>query len=194
MSSPYRKHIERWTDCRRCPLCETRTKMVFARGHVPCDVLFIGEAPGKSEDLLGKPFAGPAGHLLNEIIEESFDYVSNINVEQEHVKMCFTNLVACIPKDEETDKKFTEPPKEAIKACAGRVNELYLIAKPKLVVAVGAIAHKWLDKTIAHRQAKSITFAHPGRLLRMNAAIRGLERQRCVVVLGNALDELTLNW
>ena len=55
--------------CRKCALHKTRTNVVFGHGPVPCDLMFIGEAPGEQEDLQGLPFIGRAGQLLTKIFE-----------------------------------------------------------------------------------------------------------------------------
>ena len=67
----YSLFVEKWKDCRDCYLCETRNRIVFARGTIPADVLFLGEAPGESENVTGVPFDGPAGNLLDAIIGRS---------------------------------------------------------------------------------------------------------------------------
>jgi uracil-DNA glycosylase family 4 len=58
------------SDCTRCPLSETRTKVVFGSGNADADLMFIGEAPGAEEDRQGLPFVGRAGGLLTELLEE----------------------------------------------------------------------------------------------------------------------------
>ncbi len=68
MGSKYQEYKKQWKGCKRCPLYKTRRKIVHCRGSLPCDIFFLGEAPGDSEDLLGKPFVGPAGKLLDRII------------------------------------------------------------------------------------------------------------------------------
>ncbi|MEE0145246.1 MAG: uracil-DNA glycosylase, partial [Senegalimassilia anaerobia] len=54
--------------CRRCPLCDGRTQTVFGVGNPHARVMFIGEAPGKNEDLQGEPFVGRAGQLLDKML------------------------------------------------------------------------------------------------------------------------------
>jgi DNA polymerase len=63
--------IDRYRNCTACPLHETAHEKVFFRGCVPCEVLFIGEAPGNDEDLYGEPFIGRAGKTLDSLILES---------------------------------------------------------------------------------------------------------------------------
>ena len=175
----YRKHKEKWQNCERCALCTRRKNVVLCRGRLPCDVLFIGEAPGQSEDVLGKPFVGPAGKLLDSIIEEAidgqFDYA-------------LTNVVACIPLDENGDK-MSEPPEEAIKACNERLLELMTMANPKLCVAVGKIPAKWVPKLTGYGQHENlIAITHPAAILRMDVSQQGLAIQRCVAAIEAALD------
>ena len=55
--------------CSRCELCETRTNLVFGVGNEAAEVMFIGEGPGEQEDLQGEPFVGPAGKLLDTMLE-----------------------------------------------------------------------------------------------------------------------------
>ena len=102
----WKDHKEKWINCYGCDLCEQRDKVVLLRGKIPCDVLFIGEAPGVSEDTLGKPFVGPAGTLLDNIIEES---------DPGELKLAWTNVIACIPKDDD-GHKVKEPPRYSIEA------------------------------------------------------------------------------
>jgi uracil-DNA glycosylase len=63
-------HKERWKDGCGAEIC-SRSRRVFSRGKIPCHVLLIGEAPGESENVLGVPFIGPAGKLLDRIVKEA---------------------------------------------------------------------------------------------------------------------------
>ena len=56
--------------CLRCPLHQTRTKVVFGSGNADADLMFVGEAPGQQEDVQGLPFVGRAGKLLDELLDE----------------------------------------------------------------------------------------------------------------------------
>lgn len=195
--SPWKSHVARWGDCRLCPLCDTRKKIVLARGSLPCDVLFIGEAPGPSEDVIGQPFVGPAGHLLDEIMTRAGFDETDVGVRP--VTRAFTNLVACIPKDESSGDKFTEPPLESIKACFPRLVELVRMAKPKLIITVGKLAAKhvygqaqfdpvdWLPENHFIQWEEII---HPAAILRMDLSQRGLQIQRTIVKLSDALETL----
>jgi uracil-DNA glycosylase len=96
--TPFQLHVNRWGDCQQCELHRVRHKVVLARGRVPCDVLFIGEAPGASEDVLGLPFVGPAGHMLDYIIERSIGEHNELRKEKglPGLRVAMTNLVCCM--------------------------------------------------------------------------------------------------
>lgn len=98
--SRWKRHKLKWSKCRECELCETRKQVVLASGSLPCDVLFVGEAPGVSENNLGTPFIGPAGKLLRAQIEAAGMTGS--------YKTAFTNLIACIPLGPD-GRKIHEP-------------------------------------------------------------------------------------
>ncbi len=86
----YTNYRAKWKDCQRCKSSNSRTEIVLARGKVPAPILFIGEAPGASEDALGKPFIGPAGKVLDDIITVALDG---------QYDYALTNLVACYPPE-----------------------------------------------------------------------------------------------
>lgn len=194
--SPFAKHVQRWTGCTKCPLCTGRRNMVFARGQLPASVLFCGEAPGASEDVLGSPFVGPAGHLLDDIIKQAL-------YDLPPQRIAFTNLVACYPKEEKA-AGVNEPPTEAIKACAPRLKEFVRIAQPRLIVLVGTLAKKWIagqaqfsirkDNSLEwippSRLLQFVEIVHPAFILRSNIANRGLLVQQCMVRLRAAVEEL----
>lgn len=187
----YQEFVEVWKDCQQCNLCETRRKVVLARGTVPCDVLFVGEAPGESEDVIGLPFVGPAGKMLDSIIEDAFRSVS---VEPGKPSYALTNIVCCIPRDAEGNK-VGEPSDEAVTACRQRLVEFVRLCDPRLIVCVGTVARDWLDlkrkRCIRfHRDISQVSIHHPAFILRMNAAQQGLAAQKCVVTIANALEEL----
>ena len=74
--------------CTNCELCETRTKAVPGKGNFDADVIFVGEAPGRSEDINGEPFVGAAGKKLDAILEDA-----GINRNDVYI----TNIVKCRP-------------------------------------------------------------------------------------------------
>lgn len=147
-----------WGDCRRCPLAETRREIVFFRGVLPCDVMFVGEAPGKTEDLTGDPFVGRAGDLLNHWIKDA---------EQEFGRPFsygVTNIVACIPLD--AHGKIRQPDKDEAKACSPRLKQTFLAAQPKLVVLLGQVAKKHYKMYEELDIKEVVELQHPAYVLR----------------------------
>src|SRR5437667_5802352 len=76
--------------CARCDLCKSRTRAVPGEGNTQAKILFIGEGPGFHEDKQGRPFVGPSGQLLQELLK-------SINLKREDVFI--TNVVKCRPRD-----------------------------------------------------------------------------------------------
>lgn len=185
--SPWKQHVRDWKDCQRCYLASTRSSIVLARGELPCDVLFIGEAPGRSEDALGKPFVGPAGKLLDSIALEAME---------SPLRLAFTNLIGCIPLDDEAEK-LSEPPGDAVEACSPRLIDLVEIARPKLLVLVGQHPQYWLEKgyrhTIKVRETERLEMIHPAAILRAPHAQQSHMIRRCVVTLRDAMEKVCQN-
>lgn len=163
MASKYANHRDKWKTCDKCSLCETRKRVVLYRGTIPAKVLVVGEAPGKSEDVIGKPFSGPAGHLLNEILRDS--------LESLEITYLVTNLIGCIPLEQSPEgklSKVTAPPKFAVEACSDRLREIQEIVSPKGIVFVGKEAEKQGKKIFNLERVASIGITHPSALLRSN--------------------------
>lgn len=89
-------------DCRKCPLCEGRTNIVYPDGDSFSKVVFIGEAPGENEDKIGKPFVGRAGKILDDALKAA-------GIDRK--KILITNTVKCRPPENR------EPTEEEMKAC-----------------------------------------------------------------------------
>lgn len=153
MNKDLRKLIKAWHDCARCPLgADPRVKRhVFYRGEAPCDVLFIGEAPGKDENLIGQPFIGYAGDTLDAMIQAAADE-TKVTITGKDAKtpddLVFgshepfsygiTNVVCCMPLNE--DGKIRAPKHKEAKACNPRLVKTIEIASPKLIVLLGQTA------------------------------------------------------
>lgn len=111
--------------CRQCPLCETRTQVVFGVGNPQAPILFVGEGPGEQEDLQGFPFVGPAGKLLDA-------YLKVIDLDRTN---CYiANIVKCRPPHNR------DPKPEEQDACIGWLREQVRIMRPKIIVCLGRIA------------------------------------------------------
>lgn len=198
-ASKFELHRERWQNCRDCSLCERRNHrdngrggeigVVLGRGQLPCDAFFVGEAPGRSENVLGKAFAGPAGKLLDSMVEYA------ITASGKQVRCFFGNLVCCLPLDDD-GKKLSEPDYESVMACADRFRESVEIANPHLMVCCGALATSWVPVLLdqpGDNLLKIVSILHPAALLRMNEAQRGMAHERCLVTLTDAFESLNLD-
>lgn len=185
MPSLLQHHTAAWKDCTRCPLHKSRKNVCICRGEVPAEVLFIGEAPGDSEDVFGIPFYGPAGKLLDEIISRA-EKLSNITVSK-----CFTNLVACIPKTQDAQRKKVEPLPAEIASCWPRLDYFITLCKPKLIVAVGELAERHgLKEQHWDQRARVIKIIHPAAILRQPKVQQPMTAQRTEVILRDAFTDV----
>lgn len=191
MASQFQLHVERWKNCDRCPLHEERSRVCLYRGHIPCDILFIGQAPGESEDVFGQPFVGPAGQMLD------YDGTPPGWVQQSganKLRCGFTNLVCCIPVDiDGYDRKERAPSEIEVETCSLRLREVIKIAQPRLIVAVGKLAEAWIPHLVdlTSDSIEMIEIAHPSYLLKsVNIAQRVLLIKRIVVKLKEAVNKL----
>lgn len=154
------KLTRKWCHCVRCDLSDTRFKVCHIRGTLPCDVLFIGEAPGESEDILGYPFVGDAGHKLDELIRE---VESEVFPEPEFTH-AIINLIGCYPgKDDHGN--FNRPHKESVKQCEPHLRGLIELCNPKLLALLGETAGKKLPKDL-RLTYKHVHLEHPSSILR----------------------------
>lgn len=117
------------TECRLCPLCEGRTHAVPGEGNKKTKVMFVGEAPGRDEDLQGRPFVGQAGRLLTTMLAE-------IGIKREDVFIA--NVLKCRPPDNRN------PMPDEIEACSPYLYAQIAVIKPKVVCPLGTFAIKVL--------------------------------------------------
>ena len=112
-------------DCKRCGLCEGRTKLVFGAGNPNADLMFIGEGPGRDEDEQGIPFVGRSGKLLTDIIKAMGFTRDDVYI---------ANIVKCRPP------KNRNPQPDEVKTCIPfLINQAEIIA-PKVIVCLGSVA------------------------------------------------------
>ena len=112
--------------CKNCDLCKTRKNSVPGTGNQNADIVFVGEAPGKSEDLHGKPFVGSAGKKLDEALE-----YSGLTRNQVYI----TNIVKCRPP------KNRIPNDEEKIMCANYLEDELSIINPKIICLMGNTAY-----------------------------------------------------
>ena len=138
--------------CQACRLAAHRTRVCPGRGELPCDVLVVGEAPGRTENLTGTAFCGQAGKLLDRMVKDS-------GLDQ--YRLYFTNLVMCRPC--EGRKEPNRPPlPEEILACAPNLQWTIARARPRVVLLLGEVAQRYLRKEFPF----AINVVHPSYLLR----------------------------
>lgn len=148
--------------CPRCKLCKTRTHIVYGEGSSNARLMFVGEGPGETEDLSGRPFVGRAGKLLDKIIEA-------MGLSRNDVYIA--NVVKCRPPENR------RPEKDEIAACEPFLFKQIDIIKPEVIVALGATALECLLKSdakitnvrgtfIEYRGTKLLPTYHPAYLLR----------------------------
>ncbi len=154
-------------NCHLCELSKSRQKVVFGEGNPHADLLFIGEAPGATEDSSGKPFTGRSGELLTKMIEN----VLQISRSDVYI----TNIVKCRPPNNQV------PTPTQAHTCQPYLLKQIELIKPKLIVTLGATAYHYLtgDETsitkirgILHPQNgyTLIPTYHPSYLLRNPSA------------------------
>jgi DNA polymerase len=125
-----RKRLE---GCQCCSLCKNAQHVVFGEGDPDADVMFIGEAPGAVEDETGRPFVGPAGKLLTDIIEKG------MGLKRSDVYIA--NIAKCRPPGNR------DPLPEEIRECIGFLEEQIRVIQPKVIVALGKISAQTLLAT-----------------------------------------------
>jgi DNA polymerase len=188
----FRRHVERWHNCTRCELHSSRCHVVLARGKIPCDICFVAEAPGDSEDSLGQPLVGPAGDRLNFI---------NKRAGADKFRLAFTNIIGCIPLDNTRSKG--KLPQTAIDACRPRLEEFIVLAQPRLLVTVGRYAELNLPTSSNSNAAFAllisaiprIAIVHPAAILRVIVpAIRASMTQQAIVTLKTAIRTHLLSY
>jgi uracil-DNA glycosylase family 4 len=153
-------------DCTRCPLAETRTKVVFGAGNADADLMFVGEAPGAEEDRQGLPFVGRAGKFLNDLLE-------GIGMKREDVFI--NNVLMCRPPGNR------DPQPEEIESCRPWLEQRIAIIQPRLICTLGNFATKLLtanptgitrvrgtaqEHTLGGRRLRILPLLHPAAGLR----------------------------
>ncbi len=120
---------QRARTCKRCGLAQGRTSVVFGEGHPKAALMLIGEGPGEMEDQTGRPFVGPAGQLLTEILK-------SVDISRDEVYI--TNVVKCRPPGNRV------PTKLEMKACWMWLSAQIALINPKIIATLGNTPTSWL--------------------------------------------------
>ena len=151
-------------NCHQCVLAKTRNKVVFGKGSKNSNILIIGEAPGKEEDLTAEPFVGRAGKLLTEIL---------LSIKLTRDDVYITNTVKCRPPENRN------PSSDEIESCASYLDQQINLISPKVIILLGKIAAERIlnssepmtslrKKIYYYKDTKipTLVFYHPAYLLR----------------------------
>lgn len=158
---------DRASTCTACRLAETRTHVVFGDGSAGARVMFVGEGPGRNEDLQGLPFVGAAGQLLNRLLSE-------IGLQRSDVYI--TNVVKCRPPGNR------DPRPDEIAACKDYLAGQIRLIDPAVVVTLGNFSTKLLlreERGITRLRGRAypwwnrtvIPTFHPAAALRGSASV-----------------------
>lgn len=140
--------------CRRCALAQSRTQVVFGHGMPGAPLLLLAERIGATDEEVRRPFAGPAGVLLERILAAP-------NVEIPHHEVYITNLVLCrAPADR-------SPRVGEIRACQERLHQEITLVEPRFLVILGRLPLQYFlgEKGNLERQRGWRTWDHAGRTL-----------------------------
>ncbi|MCW5729119.1 MAG: uracil-DNA glycosylase [Alphaproteobacteria bacterium] len=168
-----------------CALKDTATQLVFSDGNPAADVMLVGEAPGREEDRLGRPFVGESGQLLDRML-------AAIGLDRD--KVYITNIVPWRPPGNRS------PSQEETAACLPFLRRHIELIAPRILVPLGGVAAatllergdgitrlrgRWYDYPMAGRLLPALPMFHPAYLLRTPAGKR--ETWRDLLELRKAL-------
>ena len=125
--------------CAKCDLCKGRTKAVPGEGNPHAKLLFIGEGPGYYEDKQGRPFVGPSGQLLEELLQ-------SINLKRSDVFI--TNVVKCRPPENR------DPLPDEVKACSDYLDRQIATLQPQVIVTLGVF--RWRSSLPERKSVRSM--------------------------------------
>jgi len=152
--------------CEKCRLAKTRTQVVYGVGNPKADLMFVGEAPGRDEDIQGKPFVGRAGQLLTDIIKA-------MKLTRDDVYIA--NVIKCRPPENRN------PEPDELEACRPWIRRQIELIQPKVIVTLGRIPLQSLTEKgyaissvrgqwLEYNGIKLMPTYHPAYLLRNPAA------------------------
>lgn len=139
---------EQVTSCTKCDLCKTRKNAVPGKGIYSAEVVFVGEAPGRSEDRLGQPFVGAAGKRLDEALEEAGFSRDTVYI---------TNVVKCRPPNNRVPNKTEKD------SCRQYLEQELAIINPKIICVLGNTAFNSLLGGAEITKNRGSIIKHQGR-------------------------------
>ena len=153
--------------CSGCALCEKRQHVVFGDGARDAEILLVGEGPGQREDEQGVPFVGPAGQLLDDMLEI---------IGLDRTKVYVANIVKCRPPGNRDPLTVEQD------ACIGFLRRQTALLRPKMIVCLGRIAAKAIIKedfriTAEHGQWFERRGVHMTAIYHPSALLRDLSKR-----------------
>lgn len=178
LHKPALSHRLKWKDCKRCDIGSYAINHVFWSGHLPADYVFIGEAPGETEDIMGRPFVGPAGRMLRNIISYVVDELGSF-------RFAITNTICCRPQD----NRAPEP--QEVANCMDRLREFLDLSQPVGLILLGQTAKVLAEPPISLQLSKlpSLVIRHPAWILRLDQSKRIEQVQLAVSRITNFIKE-----
>jgi len=164
--------------CHLCSLAKSRKHVVFGEGDEKARLMIIGEAPGATEDELGRPFVGRSGELLTNMIEKA------LQIPRKSVYIA--NIVKCRPPANRN------PDDEEVEACKPFLDKQIEMINPEIILSLGSISFKYLTgdnigiskargKIYEYKGAKLVPSFHPSYLLRNPSAKKEAYQDMLVV-------------
>ena len=159
-------------DCNQCELHEGRTRFVFGSGNAAAELMFVGEAPGKNEDLKGLPFVGRAGKILDDLLE---------SIDMNRKEIFIANVLKCRPPGNR------DPKTDEISTCKEYLFEQIDIIDPKIICTLGKYSTQLILDTshgisglrgkMFHRDGRTILpINHPAAVLYNPSRIEILQK------------------
>ncbi len=189
------QHKRTWKACEKCEIGRHSSRRIFYRGNVPADILIVGEAPGDTEAVLGEPFVGPAGKMLDRIVRKAVG-VDIGEVKEGYPTLCATNAIACVPQgDASAAFKLRPPEKDEVINCSPRLKEFIELVHPQVIICAGRIAEQaitHLNPTMpgSYRPIPYTYMPHPAAILRQEERGR-LDFKRAIESIHEALNQMT---
>jgi uracil-DNA glycosylase family protein len=187
--------------CQRCPLYRNATQTVFGEGPIDAALLLVGEQPGDQEDREGRPFVGPAGRILDLALEKA-------GLDRRSIYV--TNAVKHFKYEQRGKRRLHKHPnRDAVEKCRWWLDQELVLVKPRLVIALGALAARALmGRTVilSRERGRLLHWAngrqglatiHPSAVLRMpdeasrQSALSSLVRDfRQALLLAEGLSDI----